>query len=371
MDTIDQMVVRGPLGWSPPPAPPGRALLRWGLPVVVVCILLAAAILVEIPYYAIAPGTARQVNDLIALPPDRANPPEGRVLLATVALRRVSTLEALQGWLDDDTAVVPEGQIMGDQGRRDFNRENRDLMDDSKHVAVLVALRRLGFPVAEQGKGALVIEVSPGSPASGHLVTGEVVTSVDAVATPLSRLVVAAIGGRRPGEQVRLSVTGVDGTAREEVVTLAAAPAAAAAMPGDGYLGVVMRTKEQSFDLPFDVSIDSGAIGGPSAGLAFTLGLLDALTEGELTGGAKVAVTGTIQPDGSVGDVGGVTQKTAAVRAAGAEYFLVPPGEFDEARARAGRGLQVRKVATLEEAIVALQALGGAGLPPPAPAVPA
>ncbi|MGH9181206.1 MAG: PDZ domain-containing protein, partial [Acidimicrobiales bacterium] len=303
------MVVRGPLDWHRRPSPGTPRWLRWAAPAAVLAIVLVAAIVVEVPYYAIAPGTARQVNDLIAVPRDRANPPEGRVLLATVALRRVSAVEAVQGWLDPDTAVVPEDEILGDRGRRDFSRQNLELMDDSKNVAVLVALRRLGFPVTERGKGGLVVEVRRGSPAAGRLVAGEIITSVDGGATPLTQSVVAALAARRPGEQVRLAVLGVDGVGRDETVTLGARPPGGTSAAG-GFLGVVLRTKEQSFDMPFDVTIDSGSIGGPSAGLAFTLGVLDALTRGELTGGAKVAVTGTISLDGSVGDVGGVTQKT-------------------------------------------------------------
>ncbi|MEO6121509.1 MAG: S16 family serine protease [Acidimicrobiales bacterium] len=357
------MVVAGPSTWDRRTPRPAWLNLRWAVLAGILLAIGIAAIVVELPYYAIAPGTARQVNDLIAVPKDRANPPKGRVLLATVSLRRVSALEAFQGWLDRDIKVVPEDQVLGDRRRRDFSRENLELMDDSKNVAVLVALRRLGFPVNEEGKGGLVVEVRPGSPAAGRLATGEVITSVDGVPTLLKQSVVGAIRARRPGDRIRLAVTGADGVAREEQVTLGVAPGRPADL-AEGFLGVVLRTKEQSFGMPFDVTIDSGSIGGPSAGLAFTLGLLDTLTAGELTGGAKVAVTGTIQIDGSVGDVGGVTQKTAAVRAAGAEYFLVPPGEFAEARARAGGRLKVRKVANLEEAIAALHDLGGDGLPP-------
>ncbi len=363
MDTIDPMVVRSPLGWAPTPELGARRILRWTVAVVVGCIVLAAAILVEIPYYAIAPGTARQVNDLIVVPGDRAVPPQGRVLLATVAVRRVSTLEAIQGWLDPDISVVPEDRVLGDGGRGDFARDNRVLMEGSKDAAVLVALRRLGFPVAEQGTGAVVIDVRPGSPAAGRLVAGDVVTAVDGTPTTLTQSLVDAIASRPSGAEVRLTVEGAAGAVREQPVVVGAAPGAPPT--AGGFLGVTLRTRGLTYDMPFDVTIDSGRIGGPSAGLAFTLGLLDALTPGELTGGARVAVTGTIQLDGTVGDVGGVTQKTAAVRAAGADYFLVPPGEFQEAKARAGSRMKVRRVATLDEAIAALGDLGGDGLPAP------
>jgi PDZ domain-containing protein len=93
------------------------------------------------------------------------------------------------------------------------------------------------------------------------------------------------------------------------------------------------------FELPLDVSIDSGEVGGPSAGLAFTLALLDELTPGDLTGGAKVAATGTISLDGRVGAIGGLPQKAVAVRNAGAKVFMVPDTQSPEEIAQAKRGL--------------------------------
>ena len=105
-------------------------------------------------------------------------------------------------------------------------------------------------------------------------------------------------------------------------------------------------------------------MGGPSAGLAFTLALLDELTPGELTGGKKVAATGTITPSGAVGEIGGLPQKTVAVEREGAELFLVPLAELAEAQAKAeGTNLKVVGVETLDDALAALQEFGGSGLP--------
>lgn len=365
MDTIKPMVLRGPLDWQPLPAPSKRSPLRWAVPVLVVAVLLVVGLEVTVPYYAVAPGTARRVNDLIEVPDDLAMPARGQFLLATVSLRRTSAFDAFRGWLDPETDVVPEEEVLGTTPRKTFTRQNLQLMDDSKNVAIVVALRRLGFPVAEQGTGALVVEVEDGSPADGHLGEGEVITVVDGQATLLSQTAADGIRARKPGDTIRLFVTGTDGATRTENVPLVAARDGTTA-----FLGVVLRTKEPTFDMPFDVTIDSGSIGGPSAGLAFTLGVLDALSPGELTGGRKVAVTGTIDIGGMVGDVGGVVQKTAAVRAAGATYFLVPPGEYDQAVAHAGDDLEVRKIASLNEAIRVLEELGGDALvtaQPPAP----
>ena len=355
MDTIGSMVVRGPLAWEPlPTRPPRRRFLFWALPILAVLLALLAAITFTLPYYAIAPGSARQVNDLIEVPDDRSFPPRGRVLLATVALSRVTPLEAVQGWFDPDTDVVPEKRVLGPARRRQFNQLNLRAMDDSKQTAAVVALRRLGFSVAEEGKGALIEAVEKISPAGDRLAQGEVITGVDGQPIRLAEDALKAIRGKRPGDLVRLDIQSARGADRVEEIVLGSRPGTRA-----GFLGVVLRTKERRFDYPFEVTIDSGAIGGPSAGLAFTLGVLDALTAGELTGGRKVAVTGTIEIDGTVGDVGGVAQKTAAVRAAGAEYFLVPPKEFRDAKAHAGSRLTIVSVANLDEALAALGRLGG------------
>jgi Lon-like protease len=181
-----------------------------------------------------------------------------------------------------------------------------------------------------------------------------VITGIDGQPAMLSQEVVQGIRRHKAGDTIRLDVSGADRRARVEEIVLGRRPDS-----GEGYLGVVLNTKEQKFDYPFEVTIDSGTIGGPSAGLAFTLGVLDTLSAGELTGGRKVAATGTIEIDGTVGDVGGVVQKTAAVRAAGADVFLVPDGEYDDAVAHAGPKLEVVKVATLDDALKALSRLGG------------
>ncbi|HET9442128.1 MAG TPA: S16 family serine protease, partial [Acidimicrobiales bacterium] len=192
--------------------------------------------------------------------------------------------------------------------------------------------------------------------AQGRLQPGDVIKAIDGRPVNLVSDATTIISSHQPGDELVIDVTQPDGTEPRQVrVPVAADPE----QGGKTVLGVFLRSFKRDFDLPFDVDINSGNIGGPSAGLAFTLGIIDALTPGELTGGNKVAVTGTIEMDGSVGDVGGVAQKTSAVKAAGATVFLVPAGEYEVARQRAGAGLKVVKVTTLQEALDALGSLGG------------
>lgn len=373
MSTVEPMVQPGPLSWDALPNRPKRRWLWWAIPLLLVALVLGASATFTLPYYAIAPGSAREVNNLIQPPPDRRYPPRGEVFLTTVSLRRVTPVEALYGWLNRDIDVVPQDQILPPATKpSDLQRANFQAMDESKQVAAVVAMRRLGYPVAEHGEGAGIVEIVKDSPAAGRLKAGEVVTGVDGKPAQLSDDVVGDIGRHKPGDNITLEVDPNNGKPkRTEDIVLGAAPAdhsvceetAQAGRPASqdaiACLGVRLQTKQLRFDFPFDVKVDSAGIGGPSAGLAFTLGILDALQPGELTGGQKVAVTGTINLDGTVGPVGGVVQKTAAVRKAGIKLFLVPPQEYAMAKAKAGKNLKVVKVATLDEALAALASQGG------------
>ncbi len=131
-------------------------------------------------------------------------------------------------------------------------------------------------------------------------------------------------------------------------------------LKGKPMVGIVPVTKDLHLDFPVEVTIDPGQVTGPSAGLAFTLTIIDEMTPGSLTGGKKVAVTGTMDLDGNVGEVGGVPQKTAAALDAGAKLMLVPPPELKQARDRAGDSMKVVGVRTIDDALRALRQNGGA-----------
>ena len=128
-------------------------------------------------------------------------------------------------------------------------------------------------------------------------------------------------------------------------------------------LGIAIRTRDPKVDMPVDIAIDPGTVSGPSAGLAFTLTIVDFLTPGDITGGRRVAVTGTIEPDGHVGEIGGVEQKAIAARRAGAELMIVPEAEAALARKHAP-SIKVVGVETLEDALRALDRNGGVTVPP-------
>jgi Lon-like protease len=353
-----QVDARAPL--SPPPPPPvaPRRRRRGRIALAVVAFLLTAflvgAAFVPLPYYLFKPGSVHDTQPLISVSGAEVYPSDGSIGYTTVSLRQATLLGLAQGWLDDDIDVVPRDDVLS--GRDvDENRElNLQMMTDSKEVATFVALERLGYDVSMM-VGQAVSDVVPDSPADGLIEPGDVITAIDGEEfddpDDLTRLLADEV----PGDQVTVSVQTAPGRDEDVELALVASPDD----PSRAIMGVQVAPVAMDFEFPFEVTIDTGDVGGPSAGLAFTLALIDDLTPGDLTGGADVAVTGTIQPDGSVGPIGGAGQKAAAVRRDGLDLFLVPSDDYEDAVAHAGDDLEVVAVDTIDEALEALGDHGG------------
>jgi PDZ domain-containing protein len=322
----------------------------------VLVLFVAAAASIRVPYLALAPGSARPTERLVDVSGDvETYAADGEILFTTVSQRQVTLLGALAGWWDRSVDVFPKEQLLGSVSVRENRRVNLELMETSERSATAVALEHLGYDVID-GKGALVNRVLEGTAAHGKLKEGETVVAADGEPVEVGDDLVEAIRGHDPGDEVVLRVEGVDGgRPRTERVVLGD-------REGTAFLGVEPVTRDVSFDFPFDVHIEAGNVGGPSAGLAFALATLDVLTPEELTGGEAVAVTGSISLRGQVGAIGGIAQKTVAVKRAGAKVFLVPTANYDVARDRAGDGLQVYAVDTLSDALEVLDRLGGNAL---------
>lgn len=386
-----------------------RRPLVTAVAVVVVALVAAVALVIHDAgaYYEFTPGTAPTVTASVdcrvrsggaptlsdglpcarlIVPTDRVHPTSGQLFMVDVLVGPASPLDFALDKLHLLATVHPGYQLVsasavtGGAPSSQLACQDAQQMSGSTQDAAVAALDRLGYPASANQLGAQVVEVSPGSAAdSGGLHCNDLVIAVGSTAVHTSSQLVAAIRGLHPGDKAPITVrrAGANGTLSTVTVspTLRSTPARPAtattpaqrARPGVAFLGVSTQTRV-TYSLPFPVSVDVGTIGGPSAGLALTLGLLDVLSNGHLTGGLKVAATGTIAPDGTVGDVGGVAQKAIAVRDAGAQLFLVPPQEFDAAR-RAGGSLQVVAVSSLGQALATLQSKGGT-LPPTQPATP-
>jgi PDZ domain-containing protein len=237
------------------------------------------------------------------------------------------------------------------------------MMRTSSQVAQYVALKALGYDATITPGNVCLETADDGSctrqtPAAAVLQPGDTLLRLDGVELETVDDLVAQLAGKQPGDTVQLDIDRYQGGRQTVEVELSTSPAD----PGKTIVGFV-PFDTATVDLPFEITIDSQRVGGPSAGLAFTLTLIDELSPGDLTGGRDVAVTGEIQLEGTVGAIGGLPQKASAVRQAGIDHFLVPATQSDAdlARARevAGGDVEIIPVANLDEALAALERLGG------------
>ena len=330
-----------------------RRVALWVVGFLLTAFLLGATF-VPLPYYLFKPGSVRDTEPLISVEGTPIYPSDGSISYTTVSLRQASLLGLMQGWVDDDIDIYSRSRVLQGRGVQENREVNLQMMDNSKQVATQVALERLGYDV-DVTVGQVVQAVEPGSPADGVLERNDTIVAVDGErfddGEDMSRL----LGEHPPGDTVTVTVLPLAGEEKDVAITLAPAPDD----PDRGIMGVSVIQVVLAYDFPIDVEIDTGDVGGPSAGLAFTLALIDDLTPGDLTGGHNVAATGTISGDSTVGPVGGTGQKAAAVREKDVELFLVPTKDYKDAVEHAGDDLQVVAVDDLDDALAALADLGG------------
>lgn len=357
----------------PPQRLPTSRRLWWALPALTLAwaalAVIVVAAFVRMPLWEVAPGSAAPVAPRISLD-DRALTQVTRhrspspILFVTALGSRLSALDAVVGLLDDEVEVQTYRERFGDRTPAQQQQAGAQAMVTSKQIAEYVAFRRLGLDVDFEWGDVIVSEVvceaSP-TPESAcrRLRSGDVLRSIDGRQLTALPDLVDALANRSPGDLVTLEVSPAEGgDVESRDIRLIASPDD----PSRTILGIVPVDTRRVI-LPFEVSIDTDRIGGPSAGLAFTLALLDELTPGDLMGGQRVAATGTIDPDESVGAIGALRQKAIAVKAAGATVFFVPKAqseaELASARRAVGEGVRIVPVETLDEALDVLLELGG------------
>jgi PDZ domain-containing protein len=359
-------------------APPRVRRRRWPIVLMSVAALLVAATLVlsrwNVDYYALSPGDASPVTSFIKVPSKLDHPLSGKILLTDVFVTPLTVLTYLQErYLSSDSQVVPSVELLGPSTPADQLAPQGFLeMSQAQSQAKAAALTYLGYAPKERDAGALVFGIAPGSPASHVLKVSQVITAVNGTSVTGVCSLVSALHGLLPGATATLSVEQssvkesgafVNGPTVQRPITLGAPPKGLT----DGgcglgkptaYLGIQPNT-QQSWSFPVNVSVNTVDIGGPSAGLSMTLGIIDKLSGGHLTAGRTIAATGTIEASGAVGDVGGVPQKTIAVERAGATVFFVPPQEYKAALSKDTPQLHVYAVSTLDQALAILKRLGG------------
>jgi Lon-like protease len=327
-----------------------RKLLPY-IPLAAAIVAAFVAGFVPLPYYALGPGPAREVAPLITVDGPATYPSDGKLVMTTVEFRQVTGAGALVAWLDPEKILVaredlfPEGETAQQEERRSISQ-----MDQSKIDAAAVVLEEIeGYP-RDHGRGSLIRGTVPGCSADGALFPGDLVLEINGTKIADESAASSAIRAIPSGRALTFQVRPL-GQPDAEEVRLVRKPCGGSARP---LVGVSMVD-----NFPFEVRIESGDVGGPSAGLMWALGLYDALTPGDLTAGRTIAGTGTMAPDGTVGPIGGIEEKVLAASEAGAQELLVPQANMPAARRSSEPGLRLVAVSSFDQAVSALEAEGG------------
>jgi PDZ domain-containing protein len=361
------------------PTRPDRAELRklwWALPLLtcawlaLIGIVVAASI--QVRFWEVAPGSAEPVANRLEFTKDALAhvtryPSTNSVLFVTAFGGQLSALETFVGSIDADVDVQSFEERFGKSTPGTQQQLGFQSMTTAKQIAEYVAFTKLGLDASFE-LGSVVVEevvcldIPVTLSACKQLLPGDTLTVFEGKAIPTLAELAPLMEGYEPGDIVTIGVIPHMATEPEDRrVQLIESPDE----PGRTIIGFI-PADTRTVVLPFEVSIDTDRIGGPSAGLAFTLALLDELTPGDLFGGVKVAATGTMNEDETVGAIGALPQKAVAVKAAGAKLFIVPksqsPEELAAARAVLGSAVKLVTVENLDEALALLESLGGSGL---------
>lgn len=338
------------LSWSPPVKG-----LRIFLSVLLVLPLIAITIsMVPMNDGLEAPGFTASVEPMIRMPSQYRHSTNGSLILTTVIPQApILSGEWFYAHLDKSIKLEAEHQIVpANNTPQNVSLQNYQMLLDSKTTAVIVGLRLAGYTVNIKQEGVRITSIIDQSHAVGVLQPGDIITAIDGEAVKTPQELTHQLGLLTAGSVLDLTIERNGHTMDVSV------PSLQPLQPGGPVrIGISIVPYNTGYNLPFPVDIVPEKVnGGPSAGLMFTLGVYDLVTGHDITGGRTIAGTGTIDLEGNVGTIGGVQQKVVAAERAGAQYFLCPPDNYQDALNMA-TSIKVVKVATAQDAINFLSSL--------------
>ncbi|MDQ3537318.1 MAG: PDZ domain-containing protein [Actinomycetota bacterium] len=325
-------------------------LLRLAFLPLSVVILGAAATTVPLPLYVEEPGTPVSLADCVTVDSPRAGQVMGDYLLTTVDLLEATVVDVIRGAADAQIDVVERSAVIpAEISSSDFFDQQEDLFAATADVAAAVGQRAAGLETDIRGDGVLVVGTVAGTPAAGLLAEGDVITAVDAARVRTDVDLRQAIEERGVGEAITVAFLRERMRQRVQITPQR--------YEGRPVIGVQPQTLNLRVDLAVPVAVASGNIGGPSAGLMIAMTVYDKIdTDVDLAAGRRIAGTGTIDTQGSVGQIGGIRQKVVAADRGGAHLFLAPAEQLDEARSVQLDGeMQVVGVDDFDSAVDALR----------------
>ena len=326
-------------------------------------VAIAVSVLVPVPYVILGPGPTLNTlgkdssgKPLITISGHASYQASGHLNMVTVSDRgcqgdSFNIFTALAAWLSPHQAVVPASEVCpAGQTPQQTQQQDTQEMTGSQQAATAAALTQLHIPYSTQ---VVVVQAEKGLPAYGVLKAGDVITAVDGKAVTSQGALTGLIAAHPAGSTLAVTITRNGQSKQVRVATKESG--------GHPVMGVAITGQ---YKFPFTVTISVGAIGGPSAGLMFALGIMDKLTRLNLTGGKFIAGTGEIEASGKVDAIGGIQQKMVGARNAGATIFLTPASNCADAKGAVPAGLRLVKVSTLGQAVKYLQALKAGGSVP-------
>ncbi len=316
------------------------------VPVLALFLILGlAGYYIQLDYYVVRPSRAVDLKEIVTVE-NFEDGENGTFFLLTVTQNQANLFAAAYGYLHPQMRLNPKERVIPrDMDEKEYRELLREYMSESKHIAQVVALRRAGYDVDINSDGVKVIDFLENAPAEGTLQVGDIIQNVDHTPVMLASEVQLLVKEGKVGEEVIIDIMRNAENLRLSVPT--------GPHPEDQeapFLGIYIQTLTWEPVLPLGITMDTGNIGGPSAGLMFVLELLNQLTPEDLTAGNMIAGTGTIDLDERIGRVGGVPQKVFAAENAGIDYFLVPVNNYADAK-MAAQNVQLVPVSELEEVL--------------------
>jgi len=316
----------------------------------IIIIILIISNFIPTPYMMTTPGVAKELSPLITVKDGYKENIRGKFMLTAVGSKRATVLDVIkitilspEGYeLTPRQQQIPEGMEMSQ-----YIDIMANLMEESKVKSQAVALKKAGYEVSFEGtgNGAEIVQVMEDGAAKGKLESGDIITAVDGKEVKLASDAVNLIRAKKIGEKIDLTI---ENNGNKKVITLETVELEE--NPGKPSIGVLIITKDLTYDFPREISFNTDNVVGPSAGSVFTLEIYNQLTPEDITKGKKIAGTGTISLDGKIGMIDGILQKIITADEAGADIFLTPAENYEKAQ-ETTRDIRLVKVETIDDVL--------------------
>ncbi|MCL2548081.1 MAG: PDZ domain-containing protein [Symbiobacteriaceae bacterium] len=330
---------------------PRRSPLRYLAYYAVFALLVFVLFSMPINYIIYMPGNVYVLSEMIEVPDGHQS--DGDFLMTVVLSQHANIPLFLRAVFIPENDIYPLAQVRpASLSEEEYQQQMLQSMLNSQEVATGLALRHCGYEVAEMSDGVRILGFTEGNRSEGILHAGDIIVACEDNAISVNTQLTALLRTRTPGEMVTLVILRGDRELRLHIELVPRLDD-----PQIGAIGVTVSNVNWRLELPLEINVLSEDIGGASAGLMMTLEIINQLSNDDLAAGMRIAGTGTVDLYGNVGAIGGIRQKVLGALHNGADYFLAPRANYQEALSAAGDRIPVIEIGSLEAALVFLKGL--------------